>query len=93
MTRTLASAWDTRLKLLAEGNKLLVEGDKLRAEGDKLWAAAILETRGNVALEWVWRADKQDYACILETGEVFEPTEKIAEPVFWRLAKYLNQPK
>jgi cell division protein FtsB len=60
-------------KLRAEGNKLRAEGDKLRAEGNKLWAEAIIEAKGNIKIEWIWRDKKQASACKLETGEVFEP--------------------
>ncbi len=45
MPMTLQVAWESRLKLWAEGAKLRAEGaklwaegDKLRAEGAKLWA-------------------------------------------------------
>ena len=66
---TLEEAWNTRLKLWAEGTKL-------RAEGTKLWAEKILEVHGNIGVEWKWRGDVLD--CRLETGEVFkgdmEPT-------------------
>ena len=77
---SLGFIWKIRLKLRAEGdklraegNKLWAEGDKLWAEGDKLWAEGILEVYGNIQLEWKWRAEKNDYACELETGEIFEP--------------------
>ena len=58
-----------RAKLRAEGAKLYAEGDKLSAEGAKLWAEAILETHGNIILEWVDKNDRTD--CKLETGEYF----------------------
>ena len=61
------------IKLRAEGVKLWAEGGKLRAEGDKLWAEAILEAHGNIRIEWLYRDKSKDYACKLETGEVFEP--------------------
>ena len=70
---SLGFIWKIRLKLRAEGDKLWAEGNKLRAEGDKLWAEGILEVYGNIQLEWKWRAEKNDYACELETGEIFEP--------------------
>ena len=61
-------------KLWAEGAKLWAEGSKLWAEGDKLWAEAVLEVYGNIKLEWKnWSAEKQDYECHLETGEIFKP--------------------
>lgn len=56
---SLASVWPIRLKLWAEGAKL--------------WAEAILEVHGNITLQWVYRQDKQQNACLQETGEVFEP--------------------
>ena len=40
-------------KLWAEGDKLRAEGDKLWAEGDKLWAEAVIESYGNVTIEWI----------------------------------------
>lgn len=40
-------------------------GSLVYAEGDKLWAEAILETYGNIKVEW------KDDNCILETGEAF----------------------
>ena len=76
----LGFVWRIRLslraegsKLRAEGDKLWAEGDKLWAEGDKLWAEAILEAHGNIRIEWLYRDKSKDYACKLETGEVFEP--------------------
>ena len=63
---TLQFIWKLRLKLLAEGNKL-------RAEGNKLWAEAILEVHGNIYLEWIYKGEKDDFSCKLETGETFEP--------------------
>lgn len=70
---SLSFIWSIRCKLWAEGNKLWAEGDKLRAEGNKLWAEAILGVYGNIKLEHKWRPEKNDYACVLETGEIFEP--------------------
>ena len=70
---TLSVAWGKRAKLWAEGDKLWAEGDKLRAEGAKLWAEAIIETFGNIKLEWFWVSEKKDYKCTLENGEVYEP--------------------
>ena len=64
MTITLQMAWESRLKLRAEGSKL-------RAEGDKLWAETILAVCGNIKIEWRWNKAAQDYDCILETGEHF----------------------
>jgi cell division protein FtsB len=63
-------------KLRAEGAKLRAEGAKLRAEGDKLWAEAIIEVYGNIKLEWMWHSDKDDYACELENGDVYEPIKE-----------------
>lgn len=79
---SLLFIWNLRLRLRVEGNKLWAEGDKLRAEGDKLWAEgdklwaeAIIQAYGNITMDWMWREDKRDYTCILETGDVFEPIE------------------
>ncbi len=64
--------WAEGNKLWAEGNKLRAEGDKLRAEGDKLWAELILETYGNIKLEWEnWNEKYQSYECHLDNGEVY----------------------
>ena len=85
MTITLQMAWESRLKLRAEGSKLRAEGDKLWAEGNKLWAEGvklwaegnklwaetILAVCGNIKIEWRWNKAAQDYDCILETGEHF----------------------
>ena len=66
MNKKLKVAWEKR-------KKLYTEGDKLWAEGAKLWAEAILEVYGNIKLEWKYVPGKDNYACKLETGEVFEP--------------------
>ena len=68
-----AKLWAEGAKLRAEGAKLRAEGAKLRAEGAKLWAEAIIETFGNIKLEWFWVSEKKDYKCTLENGEVYEP--------------------
>ena len=72
MELTLLVGWKCRLKLLAECNKLWAEGDKLLAEGNKLWAELIIETFGNIELEWkIWNEQYQSYECHLENGEVY----------------------
>ena len=65
--------WAEGSKLWAEGDKLWAEGSKLRAEGSKLWAEGILEAHGNITLKWERINEKENYRCILETGETFEP--------------------
>jgi len=77
-TLGLKFVWRYRLALKAEGDKLWAEGSKLRAEGsklwaegDKLWAEAIIETYGNIKLEWKYNEAHKDYECHLENGEVF----------------------
>ena len=70
---SLGFIWKISVKLWAEGVKLWAEGNKLKAEGDKLWAEAILEVYGNIKLEWKYVPGKENYACKLETGEVFCP--------------------
>ena len=79
-TLSLSFIWEIRIKLKAQGSKLCAEGAKLKAEGaklkaegDKLWAEAILEVYGNIKLEWKYVPGKENYACKLETGEVFCP--------------------
>ncbi len=49
------------------------ERAKLRAEGDKLRAESVLCCRGNITTRWIYRPQADDFACELETGEVFEP--------------------
>ena len=61
-------------KLWAEGDKLWAEGDKLRAEGNKLWAEAVIECYGNVAIEWNYESDSNDYSCTVE-GVKYEPVK------------------
>ena len=64
--------WAKGDKLRAEGDKLWAEGDKLRAEGDRLWAELILDTYGNIKLEWKnWSNEYGSYECHLENGEVY----------------------
>ena len=77
---TLATHWQARIKLRAEGDRLWAEGSKLRtegnrlwAEGDRLWAEAILDIFGNITLEWEWVKEKEDSRCILGNGEVYDP--------------------
>ncbi len=72
---TLRTAWMARLKLFADADKLWAEGAKLWAEGHKLWAEAILETAGNIMLEWKWRDGVLD--CHLSTGEIFKGDEPL----------------
>jgi hypothetical protein len=93
MTITLQVAWESRLKLWAEGSKLRAEGDKLWAEGsklwaegdklwaegDKLWAETILAIHGNIKIEWRWNEAAEDDDCILETGEHFAAPAKQSE--------------
>lgn len=54
-------------KLRAEGSKLWAEGGKLLAEGDKLWAEAIIESYGNVTIEW-----KNSTHCIVDGKDEFK---------------------
>ena len=74
MTIDLRFVWKLRLKLIAEGSKLSADGDglwaegnRLRAEGDKLWAEGILESYGNVAVEW-----KSDTHCIVNGTDEYK---------------------
>jgi hypothetical protein len=57
-------------KLMAEGDKLRAEANKLLAEADILWADAILESYGNITLEWKFNGKDSD--CILENGEHYK---------------------
>ena len=59
MKITLKTAWKKRAKLWAEG--------------DKLWAEAVISIKGNVKMEWIYRSEKNDYACILAGNDTFEP--------------------
>ena len=70
---SLLFVWKLRLqfwaegdKLRAEGNKLRAEGNKLRAEGDKLWAEAVLESYGNITIDWLGVTE-----CLLENGDIY----------------------
>ena len=64
--------WAEGNKLCAEGKKLWAEGDKLCAEGNKIWAEIIIETFGNIKLEWKnWNDKYRSYECHLENGEVY----------------------
>ena len=68
-------------KLFAESEKLKLEiirlreeGCNLRAEGNKIWREALIETYGDMKIEWKnFDPQKQDYECHLENGEVFKP--------------------
>ena len=79
-TVSLSFIWGIRLGLRAEGERLRAEGAKLRAEGerlwaegDRLWAEGVIEAHGNIRLSWEFRPAKKACACVLETGETFEP--------------------
>ena len=78
--------WEEGIKLYAEGNRLHVEGSKLYAEGsrlweegiklwaesNRLWAELIIETFGNIKVEWKnWNSDYQSYECHLDNGEIY----------------------
>jgi len=58
------------VRLSAEGDKLLSECSMLWAEGDRIWAEAILETFGNIIVEWKTRGGIID--CHLENGEIYK---------------------
>ena len=59
-------------RLWAEGSRLWAESSKLRAEGDRLWAELIIETFGNIKIEWKnWNSDYQSYECHLDNGEIY----------------------
>ena len=70
---SLLFVWKLRLQFRAEGYKLWAEVDKLRAEvdkltaeGDKLWAEAVLESYGNITLDWLGVTE-----CLLENGDIY----------------------
>jgi len=56
---SLLFVWKLRLQFRAEG-------DKLTAEGDKLWAEAVLESNGNITLDWLGVTE-----CLLENGDIY----------------------
>jgi len=56
---SLLFVWKLRLQFWAEG-------DKLWAEGDKLWAEAVLESYGNITLDWLGVTE-----CLLENGDIY----------------------
>ena len=39
---------------------------QFRAEGDKLWAEAVLESYGNITLDWLGVTE-----CLLENGDIY----------------------
>lgn len=71
--------WDETRTFRAEGEKLWAEGEKLQAEGDRLWAEAILETYGNVTLEWRWNEAALGNDCVLANGEHYVADEALAD--------------
>lgn len=56
---SLLFVWKLRLQFRAEGNKLW-------AEVDKLWAEAVLESYGNITLDWLGVTE-----CLLENGDIY----------------------
>jgi hypothetical protein len=56
-------------RLRAEGSKLCAEGDKFRAEANLLWATKILETYGNIKMEW---KDNGDCWLDVNGGELYK---------------------
>ena len=99
MELKLLVIWKFRLKLYAEGNKLraesnklYAEGNKLRAEGNTLWAEAIIETYGNIKLEWKnYNSERKDYECHLENGEVYGFDEKSPDKEVTEAIALLNK--
>lgn len=80
MKTTLEIAWKKRnklwedvVKLRAEADNIMAKGDKLWAEADNLWLKAVSEIKGDISINWQWVNEKNNYRCVLETGEVFEP--------------------
>jgi len=69
----LAAAWKERSRLIAGERRLRDKANKLREEAVELWHDAVLETCGNIVIEWVNFDDEKGYECHLETGEVFKP--------------------
>lgn len=77
----ILKAWTARSRLHAEGDKLHAEGhklhveahklcakgDKLHAEGDLIFISQIIETYGNIDMEW-----KTTSECHLGNGEVYK---------------------
>jgi len=78
--KILQSKWKERLKLYAEADPLHAEADLLYAKANQLWAEAdllwdetVLKFCGDIKLEWEQRENKVSNACILESGDIFEP--------------------
>jgi hypothetical protein len=56
----------------AKSSKIWAKSDILRAEANELWAEAILETFGNIKIEWKnFNDEKNDHECHLENGEIY----------------------
>lgn len=71
----LSAQWRERLKLRAEGDRLYEEGDRLYVEGRNLWEEAIIESYGNIQMEWEKRG--VDYDCKLENGDIYRHDEDV----------------
>ena len=76
----LQARWEQCLRLRAMGNRLLdasngllVEIDRLKDESRKLWDEEVEKAYGSVEFKWEWVKEKQEYRCIMETGDTFEP--------------------
>jgi len=66
-----------RRKQKAAGEMLVVKGEEIALDGERLWIEAIQRVHGNIMLRWRLRPSKHDFACILDTGEEFEPVGRI----------------
>ena len=58
-------------KLYSQYNQLLVEAHTLTTLSNKIWFEAIKDNYGNIKINWVHDKNKNDYNCVLETGEIF----------------------
>lgn len=59
-------------EMCAEGDKVWAEGSKMCAEGDKMCAELLIESYGNIKLEWKnWNAEYNSCECHIENGDVY----------------------
>jgi hypothetical protein len=68
----LENAWKKRLGRYVKARGLYAKAEGLYAKANGLWAQVILETKGNIKMEWKNWTEK-GYECHLETGEIFRP--------------------
>ena len=63
-----AKIWAEGHKVRSDGSELLAESDRMKAEADIAFMQSVINTYGNVAIEWNENFSK----CMLENGEIYE---------------------